>query len=251
MEKEETVVDDTTGGDAGGAGDVVDDIKDEAAGMKDEKMMEKEDKEMTWEKFDEMASEYFHPMEANLAYLSVAGGAVAKIVLERFVWHESNASTLSQLLATMGIMVGINMMVWGMLVPLGGMLIELAYMGLGFMAYNQFFDQYEASNSTAYSYMAAMEREMAMHTAEHVAGAFELYHAMPSWIWGAYLASSDEEKAKFREDKEFLMMLKLTPEMVEDWDKEGDEKMEKKEGEMKPMDKLLVRPTSLRQTFDI
>merc|ERR1719195_421006 len=231
MEKEETVVDDTTGGDAGGAGDVVDDMKDEAAGMKDEKMMEKEDKEMTWEKFDEMASEYFHPMEANLAYLSVAGGAVAKIVLERFVWHESNASTLTQLLATMGIMVGINMMVWGMLVPLGGMLIELAYMGLG--------------------YMAAMEREMAMHTAEHVAGAFELYHAMPSWIWGAYLASSDEEKAKFREDKEFLMMLKLTPEMVEDWDKEGDEKMEKKEGEMKPMDKLLVRPTSLRQTFDI
>jgi len=152
----------------------------------------------------------------------------------------------------MGIMVGINMMVWGMLVPLGGMLIELAYMVLGFLAYNQFFDQYEASNSTAYSYMAAMEREMAMHTAEHVAGAFELYHAMPSWIWGAYLAASDEDKAKFREDKEFLMMLKLTPEMVEDWDKEGDyEKMEKKEGEMKPMDKLLVRPTSLRQAFSI
>merc|ERR1712113_934901 len=281
---EPVVIDETTGGDPGDAGEVVDDIKDDAAGMKDEKMMEKEDKEMTWEKFDEMASEYFHPMEANLAYLSVAGSAVAQIVLNRFVWHESNASTLSQaasgsgntdyydllhmvgdygglgvwgiatltqLLATMGIMVGINMMVWGMLVPLGGMLIELAYMVLGFLAYNQFFDQYEANNSTAYSYMAALERETAKHTAEHVAGAFELYHAMPSWIWGAYMNSSDEEKAKFREDKEFLMMLKLTPEMVEDWGKEGDEKMEKKDGEMKPMDTLLVRPSSLRTAISI
>ena len=147
----------------------------------------------------------------------------------------------------MGIMVGINLMVWGMIVPLGGMLIELAYMVLGFLAYNQFFDQYEASNSTASSYMAAMEREMAMHTAEHVAGAFELYHAMPSWLWGAYMNSSDEEKAKFREDKEFLMMLKLTPEAVKDWDREGDEKMD--HDEKKPMDNLMVGPPSLRKAF--
>ena len=151
----------------------------------------------------------------------------------------------------MGIMVGINLMVWGMLVPLGGMLIVLAYMVLGFLAYNQFFDQYEANNSTAYSYMAAMEREMAKHTAEHVAGAFELYHAMPSWIWGAYMNSSDEEKAKFREDKEFLMMLKLSPEIVEDWGKEGDEKKEMMDGERKPMDTLLVRPSSLRTAISI
>ena len=252
--------------------------------MKDEKMMEKEDKEMTWEKFDEMASEYFHPMEANIAYFTVAAGMVAEIVLHSFVWHEANASTLSQaasgsgntdyydlqhsvhtygglaiwgtaaltqLLATMGIMVGINMMVWGMLVPFGGMLIELAYMGLGFMAYNQFFEQYEASNATAAAYMATMEREMAQHTASHVAGAFEIYHAMPSWLWGAYMASSEEDKQAWREDKEFLMMLKLTPEAVEDWDKEGDEKMdyEKMDGEKKPMDNLMVGPPSLRKVF--
>lgn len=273
------------GGDAGGdaGGDKTD------GGDMGEKM-EEHDKEMTWEKFDEMASEYFHPMEANIAYFTVAAGAVMSIVLDTFVWHESNASTLSQaasgsgntdyydllhqieaygglavwgtaaltqLLATFGIMVGINLMVWGILVPTGGMLLELTAAVLGYLAYDQFFNQYEASNSTAYSYMAKMERQMAQHTASHVAGAFELYHAMPSWIWGAYMASSEEEKAKFREDKEFLMMLKLTPEMVEDWDKEGDdyEKMEKMEGGEKPEEKkdpvssLLVRPRSLAVKF--
>ena len=277
----EEVVDET-GGDAGDAGEVVDDMKGDGEGEmhKDEKMMDHDEKAMTWEKFDEMASEYFHPMEANLTYLGVAVGAVVEIVLHQFVWHESNASTLSQaasgsgntdyynllhmvgnygglgiwgiasltqLLATFGIMVGINMMVWGMLVPMGGLLIELAYLVLGFLAYDQFFKQYEASNATAYSYMAAMEREMAMHTAEHVAGAFEIYHAMPSWLWGAYMASSEEDKEMWREDKEFLMMLKLTPEAVEDWGKEGDEKMD--HGEKKPMDNLMVGPPSLRKAF--
>merc|ERR1719361_1469741 len=204
-------------------------------------MMDHDDKEMTWEKFDEMASEYFHPMEANIAYFTVAAGMVAEIVLHSFVWHEANASTLSQALATFGIMVGINMMVWGMLVPTGGMLLELGLAVLGFLAYNQFFEQYEASNATAAAYMATMEREMAQHTASHVAGAFEIYHAMPSWLWGAYMNSSDEEKAKWRSDKEFLMMLKLTPEAVEDWD---GEKMEKMDMDMdmddkKPMDNLM------------
>ena len=271
------------GGQAGGEGKP-DEMKEEMDMMKDEKMMDHDDKEMTWEKFDEMASEYFHPMEANIAYFTVAAGAVLDIVLHSFVWHEDNASTLSQaasgsgntdyydlqhsvhtygglaiwgtaaltqLLATMGIMVGINMMVWGMLVPTGGMLLELGLAVLGFMAYNQFFDQYEANNSTAYAYMATMEREMAQHTASHVAGAFEIYHAMPSWLWGAYMASSEEDKQAWREDKEFLMMLKLTPEAVEDWDKEGDEKMdyEKMDGEKKPMDNLMVGPPSLRKVF--
>jgi len=261
-------------------------MKGEGDMHKGEKMMDHDEKAMTWEKFDEMASEYFHPMEANLAYLGVAVGAVVEIVLHQFVWHETNASTLSQaasgsgntdyynllhmvgnygglgiwgiaaltqLLATFGIMVGINMMVWGMLVPMGGLLIELAYLVLGFLAYDQFFKQSELAtpNATAGSYMAAMEREMAMHTAEHVAGAFEIYHAMPSWLWGAYMASSEEDKQAWREDKEFLMMLKLTPEAVEDWDKEGDEKMdyEKMDGEKKPMDNLMVGPPSLRKVF--
>merc|ERR1719510_2497486 len=101
------------------------------------------------------------------------------------------------------------------------MLLELAMGVLGFLAYNQFFDQYEANNATAYYYMAADE----------------------------------EAKAEWRKDKEFLMMLKLTPEMVEKWDMDGEEKMdyEKMDGEMKedkkPMDSLMMSPPSLRTTF--
>jgi len=238
-------------------------------------------KGMTWEEFDEKASEYFHVMEANVAYFSVAAGLVADIVLRTFVWHESNADTLSQaasgasntdyyslmhqveaygglaiwgtaaltqLLATMGIMVGINMMVWGMLVPTGGMLLELGVAVLGFLAYNQFWDQYQvSSNAAAEPYLSKMEREMANHEASHIAAHFEMYHYASSWLWGAYMASSDEEKAKWRSDKEFLMMLKLTPEMVEDWDKDGDyEKMDKMEmeGEKKPMESLLIKPAN-------
>ena len=79
----------TDGGDGGAGGD-----KTDGGDMGGK--MEEHDKEMTWEKFDEMASEYFHPMEANIAYFTVAAGAVMSIVLDTFVWHESNASTLSQ-----------------------------------------------------------------------------------------------------------------------------------------------------------
>ena len=90
---------------------------------------------------------------------------------------------------------------------------------------------------------------MALHAANHIAAHFEMYHYASSWLWGAYMASSDEEKAKWRSDKEFLMMLKLTPEMVEDWDKDGDyEKMDKMEmdGEKKPMESLLIKPANFR-----
>ena len=51
---------------------------------------------MSWEEFDEKASEYFHPMEANIAYFTVAAGFVADLALKMFVWHEDNADTLSQ-----------------------------------------------------------------------------------------------------------------------------------------------------------
>ena len=216
-----------------------------------------------------------------MAYFSVAAGFVVDISLKLFLWHASNADTLSQaasgasntdyyslmhqveaygglaiwgtaaltqLLATMGIMVGINMMVWGMLVPTGGMLLELGVAVLGFLAYNQFWDQYQvSSNAAAEPYLSKMEREMANHEASHIAAHFEMYHYASSWLWGAYMASSDEEKAKWRSDKEFLMMLKLTPEMVEDWDKDGDyEKMDKMEmeGEKKPMESLLIKPAN-------
>ena len=271
-------------GDNGGKPDEkIDDALPEAEKME---KMDHDEKEMTWEKFDEMASEYFHPMEANIAYFTVAAGLVTEIALHTFVWHQDNASTLSQaasgsgntdyfdilhmvesygglglwgiaaftqLLATFGIMTGVNFMVWGMLVPTGGMLLELAMAVLGFLAYNQFFDQYEANNATAYSYMAEMERDMAKHTAGHVAGAFEIYHAMPSWLWGNYMAADEEMKAEWRKDKEFLMMLKLTPEMVEKWGMDGEKKMEKMDGEMKedkkPMDSLMISPPSLRTTF--
>ena len=48
------------------------------------------------------------------------------------------------------------------------------------------------------------------------------------------MASSDEAKEEWRKDKEFLMMLSLSPEKVEDWGKCGDEKemMEKREERM-------------------
>ena len=52
-------------------------------------------KGMTWEEFDEKASEYFHVMEANIGYFTVAAGLVADIVLRTFVWHLDNADTLS------------------------------------------------------------------------------------------------------------------------------------------------------------
>merc|ERR1711884_324969 len=200
------------GGD-GPVDDIKDDIKDDVKDdMKDEKMMEKDDKEMTWEKYDEMASEYFHPMEANLAYLGVAAGALSEIVLNRFVWHESNASTLSQAASGSG-----NTDYYDLLHMVGD------YGGLGVWG------------------IAAFTQLLAT---------MGIMVGINMMVWGAYMASSDEEKAKFREDKEFLMMLRLTPEMVEDWGKEGDEKMEK-DGKMKPMDKLLVRPSSLRTAISI
>ena len=232
------------------------------------------DKEMTWEKYDEKASEYFHPMEANIAYFSVAAGFVADIVLRTFVWHESNADTLSQaasgsgntdyyslmhqieaygglavwgtaaltqLLATFGIMVGINLMVWNTVVPMLGGLLELTVAVIAFLAYNQFWDQYQLAtpNATAESYMNRMEREMANHEASHIAGHFEMYHYLPSWLWGAYMASSDEEKEEWRSNKEFLMMLGLSKDEVKKWGMDGDKKEmkeEMKEGDDEKMD---------------
>jgi hypothetical protein len=223
-------------------------------------------KHMTWEEFDEKAGEYFHPMDGNLAYLGVAVGAVSNYVMHGFVWHESNAATLSQaasgaantdyydlmhkieifgglgvwgtaaltqLLATFGIMSGINLMVWGTVLPLVGGLLELTGMVLYFLAYDQFFKQYTMTtpNALAGPYLATMEREAAMHVAEHTAGAFELYLEFGNWIWAAYMAASDEEKKGWREDKDFLMMLHLMPEDVEDWTSGDGEKMDDGMGE--------------------
>ena len=92
----------TDGGDAGtDGGDAGGETGGEASGEdmsgKDKDWSSKDDmKGMTWEEFDEKAAEYFHPMEANIAYFSVAAGFVADIVLRTFVWHEANADTLSQ-----------------------------------------------------------------------------------------------------------------------------------------------------------
>jgi len=149
------------------------------------------------------------------------------------VW---GTAALTQLLATFGIMVGINMMVWGTVVPMLGGLLELAGAVIALMAYNQFFDQTQLASPNVYAsaYMSRMEREMANHEASHIAGHFEMYLEAKSWVWGAYMASSDEDKAKWREDKEFLMMLDLTPEKVKDWGMDGDDKEmgEMKEGDM-------------------
>lgn len=97
-------------------------------------------------------------------------------------------------------------------------------------------------NDKAEAYLNAMEREMAMHTASHASAVFATYKEYSNWIWGAYINSSDEAKCGFRKDKGFLIMFKLMPEDVKDWegtgdcpDKEGDmdgEDMEEAEGEM-------------------
>merc|ERR1719479_635191 len=122
-------------------------------------------------------------------------------------------------------MVGINMLVWGMVVPLGGLIVELAVGVLGFLAYNQFWSQstLASPNVNAPTFMAAMERELAMHTASHVAGAFELYLEMGNWLWAAYMNSPEEAKEEWRKDKDFLMMLHLKPEDVEDWESGAEE----------------------------
>ena len=258
---------DASGDDKGDTGDMTG--KDDWSSMDDKKAM-------TWEEFDAKASEYFHPMEANIAYFSIAAGFVTDLALRTFVWHETNADTKSQaasgasntdyyhlmhqieayggmalwgtaaftqLLATFGIMTGINMMVWGTLVPMVGGLLTMTVAVIGMIAYNQFWDQWQnQSNSTAESYLYRMEREMALHEASHIAGHFEMYLEMSSWLWGAYMASSDEEKAKWREDKEFLMMLDLTPEKVKEWGMDGEDKEMK---EMKEGDDKMSGPPSL------
>jgi hypothetical protein len=96
--------------------------------------------------------------------------------------------------------------------------------------------------------MAAMDVEMAQHTASHVAGAFELYLEMGNWLWAAYMNSSEEEKAGWREDKEFLMMLKLKPEDVKHWG--GKDDMDMKDMDMKDKpESLMSGPPSLRKLF--
>jgi hypothetical protein len=152
---------------------------------------------------------------------------------------------LTQLLATFGIMVSINLLVWGMILPLVGMIMELTIMVLAFMAYNQFWDQATMASPNAYSaaYLNAMDREMALHTAEHVAAAFELYMEYGNWIWGAYMNSDDMTKKEWRKDKDFLMMFRLFPEDVEGWGDGGDDEEGGDDGEM-----FTVMP-SLRKLF--
>jgi len=51
---------------------------------------------MTWEEYEEKAGEYFHVMEANVAYFTIAAGFATDLALRMFLWHETNADTLSQ-----------------------------------------------------------------------------------------------------------------------------------------------------------
>ena len=51
---------------------------------------------MTWEEYDEKAGEYFHVMEANVAYFTIAAGFATDLALRMFLWHETNADTNSQ-----------------------------------------------------------------------------------------------------------------------------------------------------------
>jgi len=51
-------------------------------------------------------------------------------------------AAFTQLLATFGMMVGINLMVWNTLVPMVGGLLTMSVAVIGIMAYNQFWDQW-------------------------------------------------------------------------------------------------------------
>ena len=50
-------------------------------------------------------------------------------------------AALFQLLATVGIWVDLNLLIWSIFVPYGGLALELTFMTLFFLAYNQFWDQ--------------------------------------------------------------------------------------------------------------
>jgi len=51
-------------------------------------------------------------------------------------------AAFTQLLAIFGIMTGINVMVWGTLVPMVGGLLTMTVAVIGIIAYNQFWDQW-------------------------------------------------------------------------------------------------------------
>lgn len=77
-------------------------------------------------------------------------------------------------------------------------------------------------NAASEAYLNAMDREAAMITASHASAAFATYKEYGNWIWGHYINSTDEVKCGFRKDKGFLIMFKLMPEDVEDWEGVGD-----------------------------
>merc|ERR1711981_824271 len=73
----------TDGGDLGGdEGEVEggEEPMEEMEHMEHGKDHAKDHSDMTWDKFDEKASEYMDPMAGSLAYLGVAGGALMHAV---------------------------------------------------------------------------------------------------------------------------------------------------------------------------
>jgi len=85
---------------------------------------------------------------------------------------------------------------------------------------------------------------MALHAANHIAAHFEMYHEASNWIWAAYMNSDEDTKAEFRKDKDFLMMLNLTEDMVKEWGMDG-EKEEMMEEDMEKESSLMTGPPSL------
>ena len=88
-----------------------------------------------------------------------------------------------------------------------------------------------------------MEREMALHAANHIAAHFEMYHEAHNWLWAAYMNSDPDMKKEFRKNKDFLMMLNLTEDMVKDWGMDGEKEM--MEEDMKKEDSKMTGPPSL------
>ena len=71
-----------------------------------------------------------------------------------------------------------------------------------------------------------MDREIGLHTAAKVAGAFDLYYERGDWLWGAYMNQPDEKKKEWRANETFLYSLNLRYDEVKHWPESEPEDLE-------------------------
>ena len=129
---------------------------------------------MTWEKFEQKANAHFDPQAGNFAYLSLAGLYCYNYFKSAFIdyvdtdktdsqaasgagntnyydlmwkieWYAGlvlwSTAAIFQLLATFGTAVDLNLLIWSIYVPYGLLVLEVTFVTLAYLAYNQFWDQ--------------------------------------------------------------------------------------------------------------